>query len=631
MKKIKMEKTSNKQEKRKMAIRIGGGGGVVGAVVVLGGALAIATLASVSAIKLRRKPTNKSHPPPIPTDQSNELEKKSSKDEESNGLRSLLQESSPPVLDHQRSDGTTNMGVIQIDSTSLVSTESPILDNDPVPDISGQKEKPTCGDQEILLSDNSKPESGELLIDHGVDGQELLFPVCVSPSLLNPESVNKNEFTEDLLLVEVIEDKKEDEAIAAPNASQIEEEDNCKMQLIEDAQKEEEYDDGENIVEKGEEAVVTAQVDQIAMELDPQMQLCKEEDNNENDVGVENEEEDIAEKGEEVAETAQVDQIAMKHDPQMQLSKEEDNNENDVGVDDEEEDIAEKGEEAAETAAVDQIAMELNPQMQLSKEEDNNETDVGVEEEEEEEEEEEDIAEKGEEAVETIQVDQIAMELNPQMQLSKEEDNNENDVGVEDDEEEEEDIAKKGEEAVETAQVDQIAMELDPQMQLSKEDNIVNDDDDDDDVTEKGEEGSSEGTGDSSMESNADPIWPVESMQELSQAIKELKVENQKLGEEIEEDITPKRAEHDHQNGIESSSNDENIGKSTTSPQVLKLINQPKNSSDSDLRIWIWLMLVLVLVLVVPLLLPLTQIVKLCLIFLFIMILFKFHMFEKLS
>ncbi|KAK9281510.1 hypothetical protein L1049_004413 [Liquidambar formosana] len=95
---------------------------------------------------------------------------------------------------------------------------------------------------------------------------------------------------------------------------------------------------------------------------------------------------------------------------------------------------------------------------------------------------------------------------------------------------------KKEDEACETVQVEQI--EEDPPLRSVEEEDEEGDVDVEEEgeyVVEKGEE-SSDRTGDSSMGSNAEPIWPTESIEISPVEFKEMKINSQNSVEKIEEE-----------------------------------------------------------------------------------------------
>ncbi|XP_057473564.1 uncharacterized protein LOC130761973 [Actinidia eriantha] len=480
-------KKTGKQEKQKMPIAIGGGG-VVGGVIVWGGVVAIATFVSVSAIKLREKRSlNKNHPPPPPipsTDVSNKLELNNKNDDEGKGLRVLIQDCSPLTDHHLSRDGITEMSPTQIDSTSLDMEDKPMLD------LGGGNEKPTYLD--VLLRDNSKPKSKELVIDYG-------------------------------------------EAIEKSQADKFAEE-NPQMQLMR-----KEPEEGQFEIE-GEIEIGELMREDKAIKAE---ELVKEE---EEGYGIE---EVIGERLEAAIETFQKDQFA-------------------VEVDMEEIEVM-KDEAAIVVPDACEIEGDKNPQMELIEED--KETDDGG-----------GSAEKEDREVEAIEDD-------PQVRLSEEEDNPQVQL-IEDREEEE----------IET-------IEDEPRAILSEVE------DDEEGITERGGE-SSEGTVDSSIESNAEAIWPAESIEELSEEIKEFTINAQKQEEKIYEYRTNTSGHH----------NNEDTGKSVTSSSKIRTIKEfltGINKSTANLGIWIWSVSVVValLLVVAPLLFSRANIVKICLIIFLVAIL----------
>ncbi|PSR94741.1 FK506-binding nuclear protein [Actinidia chinensis var. chinensis] len=496
-----MEKPK-KTGKQKMPIAIGGGG-VVGGVIVWGGMVAIATFVSVSAIKLRKKRSlNKSQPPPPPipsTDVSNKLELNNKNDDEGKGLRVLLQDCSPPTDHHISRDGITEMSPTQIDSTSLDMEDKPVLD------LGGGNEKPTYLD--VLLRDNSKPKSNELVIDYGeaIEKSQADQFAEANPQMQlmrkEPEEVQFEIEGE----IEICELMREDKAIKAEEPMKEEEEG---------------YGIEEVIGERLEAAIETFQKDQFAVEVDmEEIEVMKDE-----------------------AAIVVPDACEIEEDknPQMELIEEDKETDDGGGS-------AEKEDREVE-------AIEDDPQVRLSEEEDNQQVRLSEEED------------------------------NPQVQL------------IEDREEEE----------IET-------IEDDPRAILSEEED--DEDEDEEGITERGGE-SSEGTGDSSIESNAEAIWPAESIEELSEEIKEFTINAQKQEEKIYEYRTSTNGHH----------NNEDTGKSVTSSSKIRTIKEflmGINKSTANLGIWIWSVSVVVVLLLVvaPLLLSPANIVKICLIIFLVAIL----------
>lgn len=110
------------------------------------------------------------------------------------------------------------------------------------------------------------------------------------------------------------------------------------------------------------------------------------------------------------------------------------------------------------------------------------------------------------------------------------------------------------------------------------EDSLDNEGDDSADghIAEKVEE-SSEGTGDSSMESNTEPIWPAESLEEVSMEHRELKIYEQKEEEQTEEDQTVKTQAPIY---LEKIDNDDGI----TNNSIQKRNDQKGNSKLTFLK-----------------------------------------------
>ncbi|XP_052198996.1 uncharacterized protein LOC127806052 [Diospyros lotus] len=154
-------------------------------------------------------------------------------------------------------------------------------------------------------------------------------------------------------------------------------------------------------------------------------------------------------------------------------------------------------------------------------------------------------------------------EGNPEMQLI--------------DEEQEHDNGGKGN----ASEKDELQMTLTVTEDEDSDDTDV--EEDEEETTEKGE-GSSEGTGESSMDSGAEAIWPAESVQELSLKLRELTINNQKVEEKIGTE----------ENGVHNNRTC-TAGKSTMTrskghkKEILRRINL--------WRIWIWASWLLLLVL----------------------------------
>lgn len=149
-----------------------------------------------------------------------------------------------------------------------------------------------------------------------------------------------------------------------------------------------------------------------------------------------------------------------------------------------------------------------------------------------------------------------------------------------------------------------------------------------DEIAEEVEESSDE-TGDSSMESNAEAIWPLGPAEELSQLREESETNIRKLEEKIDECRTVETEESGcyasiNNEGIYANGNykNEDAGKSRISPMKELLMRISVSTDTSNMGIWISSGVVLLLLVVGPLLLSFANIVKLCLIvFLLVMIL----------
>ncbi|KAL7172091.1 hypothetical protein ACSBR2_031729 [Camellia fascicularis] len=351
------------------------------------------------------------------------------------------------------------------------------------------------------------------------------------------------------------------------------EEDNLPMELIEKGGggEVEEHDDVENTIEIGE---VVMEGDLIVSEVIWEDKAVEaphvgqiEEVDNRHTQLIET----VIEKGEETIETAEKDQFEVEVDQEaIKVTKEEAANE--------------------ATDAV-HIEAEYNPKMQLIEEEQEND-DGG-------------IAVEKDEAIETVvPTNQVAVDQDELQVTVLSEDEPQQVTVLSEDEDEDED-------------------EDDDEMD-------VNEDEDEEEIVEKGEE-SSDGTGDSSMESNAEAIWPAESIQELSLEFKELKIINKTLDDKIDET-------EDHgcySNSIADEGNiyvtghhkNEETGKSIVTASkgsIKELLAHIKLSTDSsNTRIWISpsSVLLVLLLLVMPLLLSPANILKLCLIIFLVVIL----------
>ncbi|KAF7153321.1 hypothetical protein RHSIM_Rhsim01G0287400 [Rhododendron simsii] len=575
-----MEKPKDtiKQEKQKIAISIGGGsgggGGGVGGVLVWGGVAAIATLVSViSAIKLRNKrlPNKTNHhppqPQPIPTTT-----------DACNQLE---------VNNDNSSNEDLGKGLLVL----LEDNSSPPPDYHPSGD--GIKDaSPTQIDSTPL--DTSK----SLILD--IDTMLEITRPKEKPNYLDivlgddpkPKNssletdyygVNKQDYS---LVAE--EKAIEDELL---QSDQFEGGLPKIQSMGQGGGEEEEQENGAELVN---EVTETFQIDPFAVQFNREVFKVMTEDEAvrapdapqfgaEDDIkkmqligkGEQEEEQDdgdnIADMVERVIETTQKDQFAVEFNlEEIQVMKEQENGEN----------IVEVVKEVVKTAQKDRFTKEINREaIQVMEEE------------------------------KTIDSPRIEAEDNPEIQLIEEKkghDHGEND------------------EAVGTIQDNQL-------LRFSEEEDSDENDEyaDEEEMAEKGEE-SSEETGDSSMESNAEAIWPLESIEGLSQQLKEESKTNiQKPEEKIDEYSTGKTEE----SGCHASINNEGIYangnykiedtvQSRISPMKELLMRINVSTDTSNMGIWISSAAVLLLLVVGPLLLSFANIVKLCLIvFLLVMIL----------
>ncbi|CAL5423445.1 unnamed protein product [Camellia sinensis] len=276
--------------------------------------------------------------------------KKNNDDDQGKGLHVLLQDYSSPIDYHPSTDGTTEMPVTQIDSTSSDFTKTSIMDDNSVLDISGPTKSPTY--LEILLSDNSKPKNSLLITDYGVNMQEYSSPVLDGPSLLKSRNMNKNEHIGDTVDVE---------------------EDNPPMELIEkggEGEVEDHYD-VENTIEISEVVVETDLVNQFAMEGDsiiseviwedkaveaPHVGQIEEVDNRHTqliEIVIEKGGSEYNPKMQLILKKYKKLTVLSEEEPQVTVLSEdededEDDDEMDVNEDEDEEEIVEKGEESSD-------------------------------------------------------------------------------------------------------------------------------------------------------------------------------------------------------------------------------------------------------------------------------------------
>lgn len=478
--------------------------------------------------------------------------------------------------------------VVDQNSNNTVLDGNLIQDIDTMLEITRPKEKPNYLD--IVLGDNPKPKNSSLETDYGVNKQGY--------SLVAEEKAIENKVLQ---------------------SDQFEEEELPKIQSMgQGGGEEEEQENGAEIVS---EVTETFQIDPFAVQFNREVFKVMTEDEAvrapdapqfgaEDDIkkmqligkeGEEEEEQDdgdnIADTVERIIETTQKDQFAVEFNPEeIQVMKEDE-----------------------VTGAPDspQTEAEDPPQMQLVvKEQENGENIVQV----------------VEEVVKTAQKDHFTMEIDREaIQVMEEEKTIDSPrIEAEDNPEiqliEEEKGHDRGEndEAVGTIQDNQL-------LRFSEEEDSDENDEyaDEEEMAEKGEE-SSEETGDSSMESNAEAIWPLESIEELSQQLKEESKTNiQKLEEKIDEYRTGETEESGYRasinnEGIYANGNykNEDTVQSRISPMKELLMRINVSTDTSNMGIWISSAAVLLLLVVGPLLLSFANIVKLCLIvFLLVMIL----------
>lgn len=477
--------------------------------------------------------------------------------------------------------------VVDQNSNNTVLDGNLIQDIDTMLEIACPKEKPNYLD--IVLGDNPKPKNSSLEIDYGVNKQD--YSLVAEEKAI--EKLQSDQF-EELPKIQLMGQgggEKEEQENGAEIVSEVTETfqiDPFAVQFNREVFK----------VMTEDEAVRAPDAPQFGAEDDiKKMQLIGKE-------GEEEEEQDdgdnIADTVERVIETTQKHQFAVEFNPEeIQVMKEDE-----------------------VTGAPDSLQTEAedHPQIQLVvKEQENGENSVEV----------------VEEVVKTAQKDHFTMELDrAAIQVMEEE------KAIDSPQIEAKDKAeiqlieeKKGydhgenDEVVETIQDN-------PLLRFSDEEEEEDSDENDEyadyeEMAEKGEE-SSEETGDSSMESNAEVIWPLESIEELSQQLKEESKTNiQKLEEKIDEYRTGETEESGchasiNNEGIYADGNykNEDTVQSRISPMKELLMRINVSTDTSNKGIWISSAAVLLLLVVGPLLLSFANIVKLCLIvFLLVMIL----------
>ncbi|XP_059435851.1 uncharacterized protein LOC132168808 [Corylus avellana] len=151
------QKSTCKRDKKMTQISFGGGNGI-GALVVLGGALAVAGLMAVFAIKNRIRRVEGNENSQKPSGRSKELKKNFSckrEDEGSEGPRFLSQTSLPanPYNSCSTRHETSKMSETEVFTKSLILEENPMTEM-----VRKEKEDSLSGHQEIIiLSDDSKP------------------------------------------------------------------------------------------------------------------------------------------------------------------------------------------------------------------------------------------------------------------------------------------------------------------------------------------------------------------------------------------------------------------------------------------------------------------------------------------
>ncbi|KAH7864756.1 hypothetical protein Vadar_033452 [Vaccinium darrowii] len=570
-------KDTSKQEKKKMVIRVSGGG--VGGVLVWGAAVAIATLVSVSALKFLRnkRPPNKTNhdPPPPPQampstiNASNKLELNNhlSDDDQGKGLILLLQDNSSAPPDYHPSGD--GIKDVSVDSTPLDSNKSLISDVDAMLDISRLKEKPHYLDS--LLGDDPKPKNSSLeTCDYGDKQQE--YSLVVEEKVLQSD-----QFEEQHSQIPFGKGgEEEEEEIGGEIVKEVTE----TFQIVPFS------------IEFNLEGFEVRAPDAPQIEVEDSikmMQLIGKE------AAEEEEQDDITETVKEVTETNQKDQFAVEFNTEeIQVMKEDEV----IG-----------GPDSPQTEAED------HPQMQMVEEE----QEIG-----------ENIVEMVVEVVKTAQKDQFAVELYPEPIPVMEEEKAIDSTRIEAEDNPETQLIGEEKEH-DHGERDETVGKIEDNPLLKEEEEEENSDEvDEEETAEKGEE-SSEETGDSSMESNAEAIWPVESIEELSQQLK-LKEESKTNIQKQEESITECRAVGKadpvcfasiKNQGIYANGNYKNddTRKSRISPMKDLLMRINVSMDTSNTRIWLSSVAALLLIVVAPLLLSFANIVKLCVIVFLLVIL----------
>lgn len=481
--------------------------------------------------------------------------------------------------------------VVDQNSNNTVLDGNLIQDIDTMLEIARPKENPNYLD--IVLGDNPKPKNNSLEIDYGVNKQD--YSLVAEEKAIENKVLQSDQFEEKLPKIQPMgqgggeEEEQENGAEIVSEVTETFQIDPFAVQFNREVFK----------VMTEDEAVRAPDAPQFGAEDDiKKMQLIgKEGEEEEQDDG-----DNIADTVERVIETTQKHQFAVEFNPEeIQVMKEDE-----------------------VTGAPDSLQTEAedHPQIQLVvKEQENGENGVEV----------------VEEVVKTAQKDHFTMELDrAAIQVMEEE------KAIDSPQIEAKDKAeiqlieeKKGYDHGENDEVVETIQDNPPLRFSDEEEEEVEDSDENDEyadyeeMAEKGEE-SSEETGDSSMESNAEAIWTLESIEELSQQLKEESKTNiQKLEEKIDEYRTGETEESGccasiNNEGIYADGNykNEDTVQSRISPMKELLMRINVSTDTSHMGIWISSAAVLLLLLVGPLLLSFANIVKLCLIvFLLVMIL----------
>ncbi|GMY16971.1 glutamic acid-rich protein-like [Fagus crenata] len=248
------QESTIKKDKRKTQISLGGGDGI-GGMLVLGGALAVAGLIFFFTIKNRRRDANKE--PKIHKCVTKESKKNFFEDEGSEGLRCFLSQTSSSTTHNScfMRYGTSEISVAHIDpsETILVHTKSLIMEEKPMTEISKEKEDTLSGPQEIILSDDSKPESIASCDDCGVNQECSLLASERTISI--EKTLEKNDFNFEAMITAKVE--KQDEEYLTAYAEEMAVQEDSPMQSAEEEEEKDEDDEDEEeewAAEKGEES-----------------------------------------------------------------------------------------------------------------------------------------------------------------------------------------------------------------------------------------------------------------------------------------------------------------------------------------------------------------------------------------